>query len=122
MRGGGAAGGAFSTRHRGNNRAGAGLGPGVGWLGSMSPPCPGELLSPFSCVPQKAYIFTFLLSSRLFIKPQELLARVCRLCIEQQELDKPVLDKVRRGRAKQGPPSVRALPRRAFVYQPLQRQ
>lgn len=44
--------------------------------------------------PQKAYIFTFLLSSRLFIEPQELLARVCHLCIEQQQLDKPVLDKV----------------------------
>lgn len=43
---------------------------------------------------QKAYIFTFLLSSRLFIEPQELLARVCHLCIEQQQLDKPVLDKV----------------------------
>lgn len=44
---------------------------------------------------QKAYIFTFLLSSRLFIEPGELLARVCHLCIEQQQLDKPVLDKVR---------------------------
>ncbi|XP_070089806.1 ras-GEF domain-containing family member 1C isoform X1 [Equus przewalskii] len=43
--------------------------------------------------PEKAYIFTFLLSSRLFIEPQELLARVCHLCIEQQQLDKPVLDK-----------------------------
>ena len=53
-------------------------------------------LSPVS--PQKAYIFTFLLSSRLFIEPQELLARVCHMCIEQQQLDKPVLDKVR-GRA-----------------------
>ncbi|KAK2506811.1 hypothetical protein MC885_005647, partial [Smutsia gigantea] len=45
--------------------------------------------------PEKAYIFTFLLSSRLFIEPQELLARVCRLCVEQQQLDKPVLDKAR---------------------------
>ncbi|XP_066197880.1 ras-GEF domain-containing family member 1C [Saccopteryx leptura] len=43
--------------------------------------------------PEKAYIFTFLLSSRLFIEPQELLAQVCHLCIEQQQLDKPVLDK-----------------------------
>lgn len=43
--------------------------------------------------PEKAYIFTFLLSSRLFIEPQELLARVCHMCIEQQQLDKPVLDK-----------------------------
>lgn len=52
----------------------------------------------FSVSPQKAYIFTFLLSSRLFIEPRELLARVCHLCIEQQQLDQPVLDKVR-GRA-----------------------
>lgn len=51
--------------------------------------------------PEKAYIFTFLLSSRLFIEPRELLARVCHLCIEQQQLDKPVLDKVR-GRAQRG--------------------
>ncbi|XP_021098179.1 ras-GEF domain-containing family member 1C isoform X6 [Heterocephalus glaber] len=43
--------------------------------------------------PEKAYIFTFLLSSRLFIEPRELLARVCHLCIEQQQLDKPELDK-----------------------------
>ncbi|XP_012588725.1 PREDICTED: ras-GEF domain-containing family member 1C [Condylura cristata] len=42
--------------------------------------------------PEKAYIFTFLLSARLFIEPGELLARVCHLCIEQQQLDKPVLD------------------------------
>lgn len=58
--------------------------------------------------PQKAYIFTFLLSSRLFIEPQELLARVCHMCIEQQQLDKPVLDKVR-GRAGQRA-SERAVP------------
>ncbi|KAM7141661.1 LOW QUALITY PROTEIN: ras-GEF domain-containing family member 1C [Molossus nigricans] len=44
--------------------------------------------------PKKAYIFTFLLSSHLFIEP-ELLARVCHLYIEQQQLDKPVLDKAR---------------------------
>ncbi|XP_074068323.1 ras-GEF domain-containing family member 1C isoform X4 [Macrotis lagotis] len=45
--------------------------------------------------PEKAYIFTFLLSSRLFIEPHELLARVCHQCIEQQRLDEPVLDKAR---------------------------
>ncbi|XP_053422560.1 ras-GEF domain-containing family member 1C isoform X2 [Nycticebus coucang] len=45
--------------------------------------------------PEKAYIFTFLLSSRLFIEPRDLLAQVCHLCIEQQQLDKPVLDKAR---------------------------
>lgn len=60
--------------------------------------CPDELVW---CPHQKAYIFTFLLSSRLFIEPRELLARVCHLCIEQQQLDKPVLDKVR-GWAGQG--------------------
>lgn len=54
----------------------------------------------FSRVPQKAYIFTFLLSSRLFIEPRELLARVCHLCIEQQQLDTPVLDKVRAGHSR----------------------
>lgn len=43
---------------------------------------------------QKAYIFTFLLSSRLFIEPHALLSRVCHKCIEQQQLDDPVLDKV----------------------------
>uniref|UniRef100_A0A8C5S163 N-terminal Ras-GEF domain-containing protein n=1 Tax=Laticauda laticaudata TaxID=8630 RepID=A0A8C5S163_LATLA len=45
--------------------------------------------------PEKAYIFTFLLSSRLFIEPHELLSRVCHKCIEQQHLDDPVLDKAR---------------------------
>uniref|UniRef100_A0A8V0YYK7 RasGEF domain family member 1C n=1 Tax=Gallus gallus TaxID=9031 RepID=A0A8V0YYK7_CHICK len=45
--------------------------------------------------PEKAYIFTFLLSSRLFIEPHELLSRVCHKCIEQQRLDDPVLDKAR---------------------------
>lgn len=77
----------------------------MGGLGGMSPSYPGEYLPRVSHVPQKAYIFTFLLSSRLFIEPQELLARVCHLCNEQQQLDKPVLDKVRR-RAKQGPLSM----------------
>ncbi|XP_078407005.1 ras-GEF domain-containing family member 1C-like isoform X2 [Cetorhinus maximus] len=45
--------------------------------------------------PEKAYIFTFLLSSRLFIEPHELLSKVCHMCIEQQSLDEPVLDKAR---------------------------
>lgn len=58
---------------------------------------------------QKAYIFTFLLSSRLFIEPRELLARVCHLCIQQQQLDKPVLDKVR-SQAGQGPLSASVSP------------
>lgn len=43
---------------------------------------------------QKAYVFTFLLSARLFIPPPELLARVCELCIKQQQLDQSPLDMV----------------------------
>uniref|UniRef100_A0A4W3HYQ4 RasGEF domain family member 1C n=1 Tax=Callorhinchus milii TaxID=7868 RepID=A0A4W3HYQ4_CALMI len=45
--------------------------------------------------PEVTYIFTFLLSSRLFMEPHELLSKVCHMCIEQQRLDEPVLDKVR---------------------------
>ncbi|XP_068259834.1 ras-GEF domain-containing family member 1B isoform X3 [Nyctibius grandis] len=43
--------------------------------------------------PDRTYIFTFLLSSRLFMHPYELMAKVCHLCIEQQRLNKPGLDK-----------------------------
>lgn len=43
---------------------------------------------------QKAYVFAFLLSARLFIPPSELLARVCELCIKQQQLDQSPLDTV----------------------------
>lgn len=43
---------------------------------------------------QKAYVFTFLLSARLFIPPSELLSRVCELCIKQQQLDQSPLDTV----------------------------
>ncbi|RXM98123.1 Ras-GEF domain-containing family member 1C, partial [Acipenser ruthenus] len=45
--------------------------------------------------PEKAYIFTFLLSSRLFIEPHDLLSRLCHMCIEQQNLNDPVLDKAK---------------------------
>ncbi|XP_077588324.1 ras-GEF domain-containing family member 1C-like [Stigmatopora nigra] len=45
--------------------------------------------------PEKAYVFTFLLSARLFIPPPELLARVCELCIQQQHLDQSPLDTAR---------------------------
>ncbi|XP_005998630.1 ras-GEF domain-containing family member 1B-A isoform X2 [Latimeria chalumnae] len=45
--------------------------------------------------PDRTYIFTFLLSSRLFIHPFELMAKVCHLCIEQQRLNEPLLDKNR---------------------------
>uniref|UniRef100_A0A6M2DLT5 Putative guanine nucleotide exchange factor n=1 Tax=Xenopsylla cheopis TaxID=163159 RepID=A0A6M2DLT5_XENCH len=37
--------------------------------------------------PDRAYLFAFLLSARLFIKPHELLAKVCALCDAQQHLD-----------------------------------
>lgn len=43
---------------------------------------------------QRTYIFTFLLSSRLFIHPYELMSKVCHLCTEQQRLGDPQADKV----------------------------
>ncbi|NWW37562.1 RGF1B protein, partial [Panurus biarmicus] len=43
--------------------------------------------------PDRTYIFTFLLSSRLFMHPYELMAKVCHLCVEQQRLSEPGLDK-----------------------------
>lgn len=36
--------------------------------------------------PDKSYLFAFLLSARLFIRPHELLERVCHICDIQQEL------------------------------------
>ncbi|KAJ8870037.1 hypothetical protein PR048_029048 [Dryococelus australis] len=36
--------------------------------------------------PDRAYLFAFLLSSRLFVKPHELLGEVCALCDHQQKL------------------------------------
>ncbi|PNF30731.1 hypothetical protein B7P43_G06146 [Cryptotermes secundus] len=49
--------------------------------------------------PDRAYLFAFLLSSRLFIKPHELLGEVCALCDSQQKLgDKQVSAKERLGR------------------------
>jgi hypothetical protein len=45
--------------------------------------------------PDRAYLFAFLLSSRLFIKPHELLGEVCALCDSQQKLgEKQVVAKV----------------------------
>lgn len=44
---------------------------------------------------QRTYIFTFLLSSRLFMHPYELMSKVCHLCMEQQRLGDPHTDKVR---------------------------
>uniref|UniRef100_A0A674PCS4 RasGEF domain family member 1B n=1 Tax=Takifugu rubripes TaxID=31033 RepID=A0A674PCS4_TAKRU len=45
--------------------------------------------------PDRTYIFTFLLSSRLFMHPYELMSKVCHLCMEQQRLGDPQADKVR---------------------------
>uniref|UniRef100_A0A7N8Y6F8 RasGEF domain family member 1B n=1 Tax=Mastacembelus armatus TaxID=205130 RepID=A0A7N8Y6F8_9TELE len=44
--------------------------------------------------PDRTYIFTFLLSSRLFIHPYELMSKVCHLCMEQQRLSDPQADKI----------------------------
>lgn len=48
----------------------------------------------FFLLPQRTYIFTFLLSSRLFMHPYELMAKVCHLCVEPQRLSDPNSDKV----------------------------
>uniref|UniRef100_A0A4W4DQ32 RasGEF domain family, member 1Ba n=1 Tax=Electrophorus electricus TaxID=8005 RepID=A0A4W4DQ32_ELEEL len=45
--------------------------------------------------PDRTYIFTFLLSSRLFIHPYELMSKVCHLCMDHQRLSDPQADKVR---------------------------
>lgn len=48
----------------------------------------------FSLLLQRTYIFTFLLSSRLFMHPYELMAKVCHLCVEHQRLSEGDSDKV----------------------------
>lgn len=45
--------------------------------------------------PDRTYIFTFLLSSRLFLHPFELMSRVCHVCVEHQRLGDPQADKMR---------------------------
>lgn len=45
--------------------------------------------------PDRSYVFTFLLSSRLFLHPYELMTRVCHLFVEQQRSGDPLLDKIR---------------------------
>ncbi|XP_061554451.1 ras-GEF domain-containing family member 1B-B-like [Phycodurus eques] len=45
--------------------------------------------------PDRSYVFTFLLSSRLFLHPYELMTRVCHLCVEQQRSGDTLLDKIR---------------------------
>ncbi|XP_062874115.1 ras-GEF domain-containing family member 1B-A [Trichomycterus rosablanca] len=45
--------------------------------------------------PDRTYIFTFLLSSRLFVHPYELMSKVCHLCTDHQKLSDPPADKAR---------------------------
>nr|XP_030699799.1 ras-GEF domain-containing family member 1A isoform X3 [Globicephala melas] len=45
--------------------------------------------------PQRTYIFTFLLSSRVFIPPHDLLARVGQICLEQRQQLEAGSDKAR---------------------------
>ncbi|KAF7655506.1 hypothetical protein LDENG_00054970 [Lucifuga dentata] len=45
--------------------------------------------------PDRSYVFTFLLSSRVFLHPYELMTRVCHLCVEQQRSGDALLDKIR---------------------------
>uniref|UniRef100_A0A8D0EHJ0 N-terminal Ras-GEF domain-containing protein n=1 Tax=Strix occidentalis caurina TaxID=311401 RepID=A0A8D0EHJ0_STROC len=53
-----------------------------------------HLVPSVDCYPDRTYIFTFLLSSHLFMHPHELMAKVCHLCPEQQRLSEPGLDKI----------------------------
>ncbi|XP_077999248.1 ras-GEF domain-containing family member 1B-like [Glandiceps talaboti] len=48
-----------------------------------------------SYYPDRTYIFAFILCSRLFIKPYELLQEVCQLCILQQNLHDRIIDRER---------------------------
>lgn len=44
---------------------------------------------------QRTYIFTFLLSSRLFLHPYELMSKVYQMLVEHQRLSDPHADKVK---------------------------
>ncbi|KAI8795015.1 ras-GEF domain-containing family member 1B [Biomphalaria glabrata] len=48
--------------------------------------------------PDRTYTFAFLLSSRLFIRPHDLLAEVLKLCVLQQNLTHDNIDKVKLGK------------------------
>uniref|UniRef100_A0A8C9ERI6 RasGEF domain family member 1B n=1 Tax=Pavo cristatus TaxID=9049 RepID=A0A8C9ERI6_PAVCR len=65
-----------------------------GGFGSQVPRNPANNLIASRPYP-RTYIFTFLLSSRLFMHPYELMAKVCHLCIEQRRLSEPGQDKNR---------------------------
>lgn len=48
--------------------------------------------------PDRTYVFTFLLSSRLFIRPHELLKEVCQVCTFQQNLTSDNIQKQKLGK------------------------
>lgn len=48
--------------------------------------------------PDRTYVFTFLLSSRLFIRPHELLSEVCQVCSFQQNLTSDNVQKHKLGK------------------------
>ncbi|XP_052266560.1 ras-GEF domain-containing family member 1B-like isoform X2 [Dreissena polymorpha] len=48
--------------------------------------------------PDRTYVFTFLLSSRLFIRPHELLGEVCQVCTFQQNLTSDHIQKQKLGK------------------------
>uniref|UniRef100_A0A3Q0SF96 RasGEF domain family member 1C n=1 Tax=Amphilophus citrinellus TaxID=61819 RepID=A0A3Q0SF96_AMPCI len=85
----------FTTPSGFSPHLGSGPGPGPGACLADGPPITSasldtliqNLVPTADYYPEKAYVFTFLLSARLFIPPPELLARVCELCIKQQQLD-----------------------------------
>ncbi|XP_077571360.1 ras-GEF domain-containing family member 1B-A [Stigmatopora nigra] len=54
-----------------------------------------HLLPTVDYYPDRTYIFTFLLSSRLFIRPYELMSKVCQLYVEQQRPGDTQSDKIR---------------------------
>uniref|UniRef100_A0A0B7A7X4 Ras-GEF domain-containing protein n=2 Tax=Arion vulgaris TaxID=1028688 RepID=A0A0B7A7X4_9EUPU len=56
--------------------------------------------------PDRTYTFAFLLSSRLFIRPHELLAQVCKLCVLQQNLVHDKLDNTGRLRSSKFGPHI----------------
>ncbi|XP_077593230.1 ras-GEF domain-containing family member 1B-B-like [Stigmatopora nigra] len=54
-----------------------------------------HLVPTLNYYPDRSYVFTFLLSSRLFLHLYELMTQVCHLCVEQQRSGDILLDKIR---------------------------
>lgn len=53
--------------------------------GTTGHPCGSSLIIIHPSFLQRTYIFTFLLSSRVFMPPHDLLARVGQICLEQRQ-------------------------------------